>query len=190
MKLHLGNGTVYLDGWVNIDLGGELAADRPDLVEHNRTTVDKYFKYKYPENISNKVTDIHVDMRNLSAYADNSVDEMLSVNTISHIPKEECLAMLREWHRALKPGGTLIIDNADRKKQAQLLVDATTFEETDWALRLFYCHHKTELDIHHWGFTPTYLQKLLEDIGFKHLWTRTDYIVHDMSDNFQICVTK
>lgn len=46
-KLHLGNGTVYLDGWINIDLHGSLAKDRPDLVKHNLTTIENYYKYPF-----------------------------------------------------------------------------------------------------------------------------------------------
>jgi hypothetical protein len=45
LKLHVGCGTVYLEGYVNLDLPVEgysfLAAERPDLLERNRTTLDR-----------------------------------------------------------------------------------------------------------------------------------------------------
>ena len=48
LKLHVGCGTVYLDGYVNLDVEvpgySFLAAERPDLMERNRTSVDRYYK--------------------------------------------------------------------------------------------------------------------------------------------------
>ena len=48
LKLHVGCGTVYLDGYVNLDVEvpgySFLATERPDLLERNRTTVDRYYK--------------------------------------------------------------------------------------------------------------------------------------------------
>ena len=49
LRLHVGCGTVYLDGYVNLDLEvpgySFLASERPDLVAVNRTTVDRYYKH-------------------------------------------------------------------------------------------------------------------------------------------------
>jgi hypothetical protein len=98
MKLHLGNGTVYLDGWVNIDLFNILAKNHPEIVEHNRTTIDKYYKYKFGENKGNNVTDIKMDVRKLK-FKSNSVDEILCVNLIDHLTKEDFLKALKEWYR-------------------------------------------------------------------------------------------
>lgn len=191
IKLHLGNGTVYLDGYTNIDINAELTCNRPDLVKQNRTTIDKYFKFPFGENIDNKVTDLLMDIRDLSDFKDNTVDEILLVNVISHIKKSELLEALKEWHRILKPEGLLIIDNCDRQKQAQLLIDAKTFEEYEWALRLIYCHQRSCYDIHFWGYCPDYAKMFLENTGlFKYVWTKNDYIEHDITDNFQICVKK
>ena len=189
MKLHLGNGTVYLDGWVNIDMVGELAKDNPKMVERNKTTVANYYKYPFRANKDNNVTDIHMDVRELK-FEDNTVDEMLSVNLIDHIKKEEFIKTLQEWKRVLKPGGKLIIDVDDRAKQAEILVSAETNEEIEWALRLIYCDHAKEGRTHWWGYTPEYLKEILLDAGFTYVWTRRDYIIHDIYPNFQICVKK
>ena len=116
-RLHLGNGTVYLDGWINIDIRGKLAKDCPELVEHNRTTIDKYYKFPFIQNKDNNVTDMIMDARKLD-FEDNSIDEILCVNLIDHLKKEEFLRALEEWKRALKIGGKLIIDVDDRRKAA------------------------------------------------------------------------
>ena len=48
LKLHVGCGTVYLEGYVNLDVPvagySFLASERPDLVEKNRTSVERYYK--------------------------------------------------------------------------------------------------------------------------------------------------
>ena len=189
VKLHLGNGTVYLDGYINIDFVGKLAKDNPDLVEHNRTTVEKYYKYPFRENKSNNVTDMLMDVRHLE-FEDESVDEILCVNLVDHMKKEDFLETLKEWKRVLKVGGRLIIDVDDRAVQADLLVNAKNYEETEWALRLIYCDSASEGRTHFWGYTPAYLKKLMEENGFICVWIRNDYIIHDVYENFQICVQK
>jgi len=188
-RLHLGNGTVYLKDWINIDICERLAKDFPELVERNSTTVENYYKFPFRANKDNNVTDITMDVRKLK-FKNNSIDEMLCVNLIDHIKKEEFLEALKEWKRVLKKGGTLIIDVDDRKKQAEILTSAETIEEVEWALRLIYCDHAKEGRTHWWGYTPEYLKDILMKEGFKHVWTKTDYIVHDMYPNFQICVEK
>jgi len=189
MKLHLGNGTVYLDGWINVDMVGKLAKDYPEIVENNKTTIDKYYKFPFRQNKNNNVTDIIMEVRKLK-FKDNSIDEILSVNLIDHIKKEEFIEALKEWKRVLKSDGTLIIDVDDRQKQAEILTSAETNEEIEWALRLIYCDHAKEGRTHWWGYTPSYLKEILMREGFKYVWTKTDYIVHDMYPNFQICVKK
>lgn len=190
VKLHLGNGTVYLDGWTNIDMVGKLAKDFPQEAEHNKTDIEHYYKYPFRANKGNNITDVIMDVRNLNVYKDYSVDEILCVNLIDHMKKEEFLQALNEWKRVLKIGGELIIDIDDRQKQADILVKAKTIEEIEWGLRLVYMDSASEGRTHWWGYTPIYLKQILESYGFTHKWTMTDYIVHDMYPNFQICVTK
>lgn len=189
LKLHLGNGTVYLSGYVNIDMEGPLASDRPDLVERNSTTVEKYYKFPFRQNKDCHVTDIMMDVRNLTL-EDGCASEILCVNLVDHMKKEEFLKTLAEWKKILEPGGKLIIDVDDRQKQAEILTSAETNEEIEWALRLIYCDHAREGRTHWWGYTPTYLKEILERVGFTHVWTRRDFIIHDMYPNFQICVQK
>lgn len=189
MKLHLGNGTVYLDGYINIDLYGVLASECPTMVERNKTTVDHYYKFPFRQNKDSHVTDMIMDVCHLE-FGNNCADEILTVNMIDHIKKEEFIEAALDWKRVLKPEGRLIIDVDDRRKQAEILTSAETTEEVEWALRLIYCDHAAEGRTHWWGYTPEYLKKILLDLGFKFKWIRTDYIVHDMYPNFQICVTK
>jgi SAM-dependent methyltransferase len=188
-KVHLGCGTVYLEGYQNIDITGLLASEHPELVEHNKTTVDKYYKYPFRENKGNVVVDEIMDIRKLT-YEDNSVDKIITVNTIDHFKKEDFIVAAKDWYRVLKPEGVLIIDVDDRKKQAEILTHAETIEDIEWALRLIYCDHMAPGRSHMWGYTESYLQFILEQIGFKFVWLKNDYILHDITSNFQIMVKK
>ena len=190
LKLHLGNGTVYLgDGWTNIDIVGSLAKDCPEIAKRNLTTIDNYYKFPFRQNKDNNVTDTIMDARNLD-FLENSVDEILCVNLIDHMKKEEFIEALKNWKKILKVGGTLIIDVDDRQKQAEILTSAETNEETEWALRLIYCDHLKEGRSHMWGYSPNYLKQILLDKGFQFVWVKNDYIIHNITSNFQICVTK
>jgi predicted SAM-dependent methyltransferase len=139
--------------------------------------------------MGNNVTDVLADVRDLP-FADDVAEEILCVNLIDHMKKDEFLKALQGWKRVLKPGGTLIIDVDDRQKQAQLLAMAETRAELEWGLRLMYCDHKAPGRTHWWGYTPEYLKDILTEAGFTHVWTRNDYIIHDITANFQICVQK
>lgn len=187
MKLHLGNGSVYLEGWTNIDICGVLACKNPELVENNKTSIDNYFKFPIGQNKTNLVSDVIGDVTTLD-YEDNSIDEILCVDLIDHIQKSEVETTLLNWKRVLKPGGLLIIDVDDRVAQAQRLVDAGTREYFERALKLIYCEPKDGMR-HFWGYTEWYLELILRDLGFVIKWTRKDFIKHQ-DPHFQICAQK
>lgn len=88
MKLHLGCGGTYLDGYINID---------------------------YPvddKTIMNVKADVFQDIRTLK-YADNSVDEVRNHHLFEHFNRVDALKLLCEWRRWLKPGGRLVIETPD-----------------------------------------------------------------------------
>jgi len=88
IKLHIGCGEKYLEGYTNID-------------------------YPQSEHSVIKVrADIYHDIRTLS-YADNSVDEIRSHHLFEHFNRAEAIALLMRWRRWLKPGGKLIIETPD-----------------------------------------------------------------------------
>lgn len=180
-KLHLGNGGIYLKDYINIDMSGVSSRLRPDVAKHNLTTIDKYFKYPYRDNMNNDCYDIKMDVLDLSVFDDNSIDEILTVNLVEHLFKRDFLKAAEEhWHRVLKPKGILIIDTPDIVGNAQKLVEAKTFERMEEILNYIHCHGRTPYAIHRWGYTPEYLTYLLKPIGFKWLKQDNNYIKHDI----------
>lgn len=88
LKLHLGCGEKYLEGYVNIDFPPS---------EHSVLTP--------------KVDEYH-DIRTLQ-YPENSVDEIRSHHLFEHFSRTDALKLLFRWRKWLKPEGTLVIETPD-----------------------------------------------------------------------------
>lgn len=88
MKLHLGCGGTYLDGYVNVD---------------------------YPlddKTIMNVKADVYADIRTLK-YDDDSIDEVRNHHVLEHFNRVEALKMLILWRKWLKVGGKLTVETPD-----------------------------------------------------------------------------
>jgi SAM-dependent methyltransferase len=178
LKLHLGCGTVYLDGYVNIDMQGVSARMRPDMLRHNKTTIDNYYKHPFRSNTGNVCYDIKADITDLSMYEDSVVDEILSVNVIEHIEKNEMItAAEQHWHRVLKPNGLLIISVPEIAHTCDKTIKfCNDFKKFEDCLNWIYCHGRTKYDVHRWGYTSEYLNYLLKPAGFEFYKKDNDYI--------------
>lgn len=195
-RLHLACGPVYLKNWINIDAKGELATENKELVKENITTIKHYFKKPYVKKIlgHNKrgkiVVDIKADVLKLDMFEDETVDEILSVNLIDHLRFQDLPSALAEWNRVLKFGGKLIIDVGDVIGAAKMLIKAKTVDDTEWALRLIYCHSRDKYDSHHWGYFPKYLNWFMKShSAFEEVWRKKNFIKH-VYPNFQMCFKK
>jgi SAM-dependent methyltransferase len=122
VKLHIGCGEKYLEGYVNIDY--------PQL-EHSVVKVR---------------ADIYHDIRTLS-YPDDSVEEIRSHHLFEHFMRADAIALLMKWRRWLKPKGKLIIETPDfygcaaayvfsltQKRRMELGRHMMGSEEAKWAI--------------------------------------------------------
>lgn len=85
-KLHIGCGTNYFDGWINIDNNSD----------------NNIFKL-----------DLNLDLRNPLPFRDNSVDYIFNEHFLEHLTVQEGLKALIEFRRVLKPSGVLRIAMPD-----------------------------------------------------------------------------
>ncbi len=141
VKLHLGCGQNYLDGYVNVDLPTE------------------------GQTIMEAKADIYQDIREL-AYAPGEVDEVRNHHLLEHFSRQEALKLILQWSRWLKTGGRLVIETPDFETAFAKFTDApieTKFkiarhifgsQENDWAF------HKDW-----WGKEK--FTFVLEKLGFK-----------------------
>lgn len=180
LKLHVGCGTVYLDGYVNLDVEvpgySFLAAERPDLLERNRTTVDRYYKVEEsratleggPRGAQHCVVDRYADLRALP-YERDSVDEIRSVQSLEHLDMKEGPRVLRHWRDLLRPGGMLHVDVPDFEETARQLLAQPDEPSKEWYYRLVYGSQKNAYAFHKNGFSPARLEWMLREAGFREV---------------------
>lgn len=189
MKLHLASGTCYLKDWINIDLelpGHHLAKDRPDLVEQNITTLDNYYKTNVTKDDFLKgkfqkkevVCDEYADVRILSGYEPNTVDEILGVQMFEHFTYEEGNALLNMWYYLLKDGGQLRLHVPDLEgimrewyvnKHYDAIDERSPEDDIDWTLRQIYGSQKNDWGLHKAGYTREMLTRKMKQAGFKEV---------------------
>ncbi len=124
MKLHVGSGSVYLDGWVNVDLPSPttfLANDRPELIEEFITTESDYYGRHWDKDAAalrsgprNQITvcDRYGSFSFLPVQP-HKAEEILSRQVFEHLDRQEAAAALNQCSRALFVGGILRIDIPD-----------------------------------------------------------------------------
>jgi ubiquinone/menaquinone biosynthesis C-methylase UbiE len=143
IKLHLGCGNRYLEGYIHIDLDTQPHIDY-----------------------------IH-DIRTLPMFDDESVDLIYSCGTFVYFDREEALVVLKEWQRVLKPGGRLRTSVPDFESIVQVYLDSGKTLEARGILGPLFGKWgiKTESDEVFLYQKTTYdygaIKKMLETTGFK-----------------------
>lgn len=168
MKLHIGCGSVYLKGYINIDAKPDyFYYNCPDeILEKNSTTIDNYYKYDFCKGTCLCVADVKSGIENLP-YRNDEVEEIVLLHVFEHIPLYDIDKVLKEFHRVLKCGGKFYMAVPDIKETAGLLYNAKTSEEEEWAIRLIYGTQRNKYLHHFCGYTYKNLTSLLSNYGFE-----------------------
>lgn len=169
MKLHLGCGTVYLDGYVNLDCRPDYFASRcpPDVLEANRTSYDRYYKQDFGTLPGHVVVDVEHDIFAWPLPCDNeSVDEIVMYQVLEHMPHYAVDRILDNIARVIRPGGTFLVSVPDVKQTARMLADAQNDKDEDWAIRLIHGTQRNAWSHHFCGYTSRTLRDLLSKHGF------------------------
>ena len=149
IKLHIGCGTLYKEGWVNIDNNSDNNIER---------------------------LDINHDLSKGLPFEDESVDYIYNEHFIEHLAREDGLKFLYECHRVLKIGGVLRISCPDLDFIIDGYIH-NTWREQDWVKKYNYDWIESECQMLNlnlnqipWGHKYVYnqkeLTKQLEKVGF------------------------
>lgn len=142
MKLHLGCGSRYLEGFVHIDIDSQEHIDFPNT------------------NISN-----------LNMIEDNSVDLIYTCGSFEYFDREKAPLVLKEWRRVLKSDGHLKISVPDFQSIVKVYIKNKDVDGVGILGPLYgkwqinnksYIYHKTVYDF-------VSLKNMLESVGFREI---------------------
>ncbi len=143
LKLHLGCGARYLDGYRNIDFPPSEHTVQTDI------RVDEY-----------------ADIREL-VYRRASVEEVRLHHVFEHFTRPVALALLTAWNAWLEPGGTLRIEVPDFDRTARRVLSPLTSEKRRGvALRHIFGSQEAPWAAHLEGWSARRLAKTVEAFGF------------------------
>lgn len=166
LKLHLGCGGVYLQGYQNIDIAGTPAM----FPNGNMTTVKDYYA-----NLDGTARNLPIrretivdsigDMSHLP-YENLSVNKIICVQALEHLNHRSVEDTLNHWWDILRMKGVLIISVPEMDGTIELLRNPDTH---DFAVRHLGGSRRDPFNFHKSWFNPDDITSLLKQTGFRHI---------------------
>lgn len=131
IKLHLGCGGIYLDGYINCDIDGLLAAEYPALREYNTTTIYDYYArldgdVDHLPQRRQTVVDWRLDVTYLP-YQYGTVDKIVAVQVFEHFSPIKAIEAIQNWNKVLKKGRPLIMSVPDMELTLSMIETDSIF---------------------------------------------------------------
>jgi predicted SAM-dependent methyltransferase len=145
LKLHLGCGEIYLDGYVNIDFPNS---------EHT---------------VQNIKADSYADITKLD-FSPGTVDEIRLHHVFEHFERPVALALICKWRDWLKPGGMLRIETPDVMGCfKKMLLPWITSDTKQQVMRHIFGSHEANWAIHKDGWYKEKFKSTLTAFGYQNL---------------------
>ena len=145
VRLHLGCGYRYLEGYINIDVADDHGKRRVDLISPLEAL-------SFPE---------------------NSVDEIRVEHVFEHFPRWMAELFLLEWFNWLRPEGLLLIVVPDFETTARAIIELQNEEEKCFKYRHIFGNHINPFSFHRDGFSRSKLEWMLTKHGYRILLLQT-----------------
>jgi predicted SAM-dependent methyltransferase len=154
LRLHLGCGEQYLEGYTNID---------------------------YPRSghtVMDVKADLYADITTLD-FTPASVDEIRLHHVFEHFSRVTALALLIRWHEWLKPGGKLVIETPDLEGSAKILLS-----DSPWQVKTATVRHLAGDQADTWAYHvdhwfPERFQRTLSRLEFTDIQTTKSNWPHE-----------
>ncbi len=151
MKLHLGCGRQYMEGYVNVDYPPSEHSVQVDLK-----------------------ADLFHDLLTLE-YPPNTIEEIRLHHVFEHFSRPDALALLCRWRDWLEPCGKLRIETPDLIASARLLVSPWwSYGDKQEVVRHLFGSHESHWAVHWDGWSPERFVRTLSALGFEQISTRTE----------------
>lgn len=158
MRLHLGCGEKYLEGYVNVDYP-------PD--EHSVQV--------------SSPADLHADITELS-YESASVAEIRLHHVFEHFDRATALRLLIDWYGWLEEGGTLVIETPDFEAGARRFLKRRRLSDRGKVVRHIFGSQEASWAFHADGWYEEKFRQVLDALGYevagvdRKSWRGTDNI--------------
>lgn len=144
MKLHLGCGQIYLEGYVNID----YPLDKHSVQEKS-------------------VADEFADLTKLK-YKPETIDEVRLHHVFEHFPRTSAVALLLSWHSWLKKGGKVHIEVPDFFATAEMVLDPSSKDkDRKVGIRHIFGSNEEDWAVHYDAWGEGRFRELFDVFGFK-----------------------
>jgi predicted SAM-dependent methyltransferase len=145
LRLHLGCGERYLEGYVNVDFPPETQA----MMDTSRA-------------------DVHADITELS-YEPGSVQEVRLHHVFEHFDRPTALRLLLDWYDWLIPGGLLVIETPDFERCAREFFKPWRRKRRGVLLRHVFGSHEASWAVHQDGWYEAKFRRDLGALGYERL---------------------
>ena len=145
VRLHLGCGERYLDGYVNVDFPPETQS----LMDTSKA-------------------DMYADLTQLE-YEPQSVAEVRLHHVFEHFDRPTALRLLLDWHEWLAVGGLLVIETPDFERCAREFFKPWRRGRRGTLLRHVFGSHEAAWAVHQDGWYEAKFRRHLEALGFEQL---------------------
>ena len=139
MKLHLGCGKRYLEGYIHVDIAE---------FEH---------------------IDYQLPIDDLSTFKDNTAEEIYASHVLEYFDRNDVINVLTEWKRVLKPSGILRLAVPNFPKLVEVYQSSKDLSSILGPLYGKWDIGNKEFIYHKTVYDENSLKNVLEEVGFKNI---------------------
>ena len=120
--------------------------------------------------------DILGDIRDMSQFADDSVQAIYASHVLEHIGQQAVLSTLKGLRRILAPGGQLSISVPDLEVLSRVIIDqGASLDKRFLAMRMMFGGQVDSHDFHYFGWTWDFMCSYLKSAGFSRVEKVQDF---------------